>query len=106
MTMPPYDPLGDNPLETKQGPGSEMLSFWGPPEDKRKRMRETARSWLAFVVVGGVMVILIALLILLYLLIRAQNPDAAAFKDVLLSFIGFASGIIVAVLGFYFSYDR
>jgi hypothetical protein len=66
------------------------------------RIREVTRANLARYIVIGVFILLFIISSLLFLLIIFNKQEAVMFKDILLSFIGFSSGILVSIFGFYF----
>lgn len=73
-----------------------------PSSTDINRMRETTRANLAKYVLFGLFGMLFLLALLLFLLIILDKPGASIFKDILLSFIGFASGVLVSIFGFYY----
>lgn len=66
------------------------------------RIRENTRGNLAKYVLFGLFGMLFLLALLLFLLIILDKSGASIFKDILLSFIGFASGVLVSIFGFYY----
>lgn len=66
------------------------------------RMRETTRGNLAKYVLFGLFGILFILSLGLFLLIIMDKSQASIFKDILLSFIGFSSGVLVSIFSFYY----
>jgi|SRR3972149_10642920 len=67
-----------------------------------KKMREEARGKLATTIIKGLFFLLGIFAFLLFILLLLQKDSASIFKDILLSFIGFSSGILISVLSFYF----
>jgi hypothetical protein len=65
-------------------------------------LREATRTELAKLIVWGIFLSLGSLFLFLFILIILGKEQAQIFKEILLSFIGFASGILVTVFGFYF----
>lgn len=66
------------------------------------QLREQTRSQLANYVLVGLFGILFTLALGLFLLIILDKPQSSVFKDILLSFIGFASGVLVSIFSFYY----
>lgn len=66
------------------------------------RLREQTRANMAKYIVLGLFTMLGILTTLLFVLIMLDKKEASVFKDILLSFIGFSSGILVSILGYYY----
>ncbi|MBI3984987.1 MAG: hypothetical protein HY344_03545 [Candidatus Levybacteria bacterium] len=86
-------------LQLSQVPQVNTLS---PSSTDYRQMKEQTRKWLAIGIAAGLFLMLFLLSILLFILLLLNNQNAGLFKDILLSFIGFASGLLVSIFGFYF----
>lgn len=79
-----------------------IVSSQSPQSTDYRQWKEQTRKWLAIGITGGLFFMLFLLSILLFVLVLLNNASAGLFKDILLSFIGFASGLMVSIFGFYF----
>lgn len=94
------DPIGNKKkskevLQLNQGGGI-------PTKADVPGYREAARAEIAKIIVKGIFALLIILSTMLFILLLVGKESSSIFKDILLSFIGFASGTLVSVFGFYF----
>lgn len=79
-----------------------VVSSSSPQSTDYRVWKEQTRKWLAIGIAGGLFGMLFLLSILFFILLILNNVNAGLFKDILLSFIGFASGLLVSIFGFYF----
>ncbi len=96
-------------INTKRGkkkdeelPQIPVVNAQSPQSTDYRQWKEQTRKWLAVGITAGLFIMLFLLSILLFILVLLNNVNAGVFKDILLSFIGFASGLLVSIFGFYF----